>query len=687
LPYIKPEELKQAELLMYQGKFNEALEMTNDFAAQKTATSKDQLSSFILKGRIFNYMERYKEAVEIGEIAYHMSQKMEVISELIDSLLIKAHVVFFGKLENSIELILEAENTLNSIFNHQNYEITRQKSDLLLMKSIIHRITGDLNKSLELALQWQTLGEKISEKLDISRNYFNLGEIFLLKGDPKVALDYVKKSLKFQQELNNQIGIASCTSLVGLSHFSKGEFDDALKCCRYCLSIKDVSKRTEITTLHLIGAIYKEKGELNRTLRYYNRAAKLAEQENYYEGYLENIMGIGTVYRMKGEHEVAMRYLKRSLKLCKSIKSLFGINASLFYLVLSNLDIGSFEQAQEYLKQLEEFSEQTESNLFNQSYLIAKALALRKTNRIRNRTEAEMLLKQVVENKYTTPQLYLLTMVNLCDLFLEELFITNNLEVLDELNPLIERIFKVAENQHAYLWLAETKLLQAKLALIQMRIDEAQQYFTQAQQIAEMHGLNLLAIKISSEHDDLLEQLNTWINLEKKKAPMSERIKLASFKGVIDRMQGRSAIETEDLTPETPVLLLIIAEGGVPLFSKQFLAEWAFEDDIISGFLTAFNTFSGELFSNRLDRAKFGDYTILMQPIAAFSVCYLFKGQTYLAKQKLTQFIEKIHNSSSLKQKLIKFSKSNRMIQPGEDDSLESIIFNIFVKNDSLLNY
>ena len=88
---------------------------------------------------------------------------------------------------------------------------------------------------------------------------------------------------------------------------------------------------------------------------------------------------------------------------------------------------------------MEQFTSQNESNLFNQIYLISKALVLKKSSRIRNRTEAELMLKKIIEKGITTPQLYLLSLVNLCELFLEELAMTNSKDVLDEINPLITR--------------------------------------------------------------------------------------------------------------------------------------------------------------------------------------------------------------------------------------------------------
>ena len=135
MPASKPKELLQAELLMYKAKFNEALEILSSFEKRGKNILIDQLSSLILKGRIFNYIEQYKEAVEVGELAYQLSQKLGKVPDIIDALLIKSHVIYFGKLEDALDLISEAKILLNSI-SIDTSEITRQKSDFLLIKSV-----------------------------------------------------------------------------------------------------------------------------------------------------------------------------------------------------------------------------------------------------------------------------------------------------------------------------------------------------------------------------------------------------------------------------------------------------------------------------------------------------------------------------------------------------------------------
>ncbi len=240
-------------------------------------------------------------------------------------------------------------------------------------------------------------------------------------------------------------------------------------------------------------------------------------------------------------------------------------------------------------------------------------------------------------------------------------------------------MFKFADQQHAYFWLAETRLLQAKLALIQMNIEEAKQKLTQAQRVAELHGLKLLAFKISAEHDNLLERTNIWENLKKSNAPMSDGIKFASFEGLIERMKGKRAIKSPLISPEIPVLLLIIGEGGFLLFSNSFKEKLFLEEDLLSAFLSAFNAFSSELFSKGLDRAKFGEYMILMKTLNSFSVCYLFKGQTYTAKQKLNEFAEYIRSTTSIWQTLNKYYKTSRTLELKDLPPLENLISEIFI--------
>jgi hypothetical protein len=202
---------------------------------------------------------------------------------------------------------------------------------------------------------------------------------------------------------------------------------------------------------------------------------------------------------------------------------------------------------------------------------------------------------------------------------------------------------------------------------------------TEAQQIAENHGLNLLAQKISHEHDVLLEKTDEWDKINKEDAPMTDRIELASFDGVFNRIQGKRAIEIPEFVNEEPILLLIMDNSGATYFNHSFAINWD-HSDLFSTFMSAFNTFSGELFSRSIDRIRIGDNTILINPVEPFLACYVIKGQSYPALQKLTRFTEAIRENSDIWQALNKSVKTSEMLKLDEPPALKTVINEIFTQ-------
>ncbi|MHA2471946.1 MAG: hypothetical protein ACXAES_01795 [Promethearchaeota archaeon] len=245
----------------------------------------------------------------------------------------------------------------------------------------------------------------------------------------------------------------------------------------------------------------------------------------------------------------------------------------------------------------------------------------------------------------------------------------------------IDKLLKYSERRRFFSSLVETHLLQARSSCLRLKLKEARNSLAQAQNIAEKYGLQLLARKISDEHDQLLGKSDVWEELKRKKIPLSERLN-----DKINLLLEKRIVTAPELIGELPVLLLIIAEGGIPVLSHSFSQEAIFEDDTISSFLSAFNSFSEELFSMGLDRAKFGEFTIVMDSINSFSVCYLFKGQSYLAKQKILQFAHRIQNTTSIWQVFTNFHKIQQTITLKENPIIESLITEVFITKSSLIS-
>jgi len=129
-------------------------------------------------------------------------------------------------------------------------------------------------------------------------------------------------------------------------------------------------------------------------------------------------------------------------------------------------------------------------------------------------------------------------------------------------------------------------------------------------------------------------------------------------------------------------MLLILTEGGNILFSRKFIEDFSFEDDILGGFLTTINYIISEVFSEGLDRAVFGQYTLLMIPVQPFLACYIFKGDSYFARNKINNFLDSIQNDSLIWQSLQNFFQKSKSVQLDSIPMLESLITKIFGKTN-----
>jgi hypothetical protein len=98
--------------------------------------------------------------------------------------------------------------------------------------------------------------------------------------------------------------------------------------------------------------------------------------------------------------------------------------------------------------------------------------------------------------------------------------------------------------------------------------------------------------------------------------------------------------------------------------------------------LTSINYFISEVFSEGLDRAVFGQYTLLMMPIEPFLICYIFKGYSYFAQHKIKSFISSLRNDNIIWQSLQKFFQKSKSIQIHDIPSLESIVTEIFAEKN-----
>jgi predicted amidohydrolase len=119
---------------------------------------------------------------------------------------------------------------------------------------------------------------------------------------------------------------------------------------------------------------------------------------------------------------------------------------------------------------------------------------------------------------------------------LGELKDTGEEEIFKEIKKLTNQLLEIAEKQSSHSLLAETYLLQSKLALIELDMGQAKRLLRQAQSIAEDNGLIRLARAVTQERDSLQSQLKKLDSLMKQEPSKQEMIDLTNIDALLEQM-------------------------------------------------------------------------------------------------------------------------------------------------------
>jgi hypothetical protein len=129
-----------------------------------------------------------------------------------------------------------------------------------------------------------------------------------------------------------------------------------------------------------------------------------------------------------------------------------------------------------------------------------------------------------------------IAMIHLCDLLVLELNATGEERVFEIVKDLTRRLLDITERQSSHSLLAETTLLQSKIALVELDVEQAREFLVKAYNIAEEKGLHLLAHKVAHEQDLLQSQLHKWESIIQQPPSRQEMIDVAQLDDLLERM-------------------------------------------------------------------------------------------------------------------------------------------------------
>lgn len=638
-------ELIEAQKLIEVGKFEKSLSILKNNQESKVFTEFEEININVIRSTALLRMGDFQEAFKYARKANELSQIKEDSQGIIDSLINMAMALCnLGDLDKSDEFLNKSEDLLKRIYSKSDLEYQKREAIIILTKGHINFYRGNAEEGIKYSQKGLEISKKIDDKFLIAKAYFLLGILnTYVDFDLDLATKYTNRSQKIAEEWQFDFLIALNLVTLGSIELLGGNLDQGLKYHEQALS------KTSLKYLRL--AIYNN---------------------------------IGNIFSQKGDLENALKYLKKGLNLAKEVKNTYILTSTIGSIIEILVIMDEIEEAENYLLKLKEICEKDKNEVADNQYLLCKALVLKTSPRIQKRAKAQKILEQIIQEGALSGENTIKALINLSELLIDELRMTNNIEILNELDLLISQLLNIAKKRNSFWILTETYLLQAKLSLLTLDLKKSRKLIAKAQQTAEKHGLNLLAGKISLEHDKLLKELHLWESLEES-ATIQERIKLANLTEQLENMQIKRGIEDLNLSEEQPVNILIITEGGNPLFSYSFVEENIFESHLFGGFLTTIDYFIKEVFSEGLDRAIFGDYTLLMEFIAPFYIVYIFRGDSFYALQRLTYFTNSLKNENSIWKTLIKNFEFNKSLKLDDIPNFERLFKDIFIEKSIIL--
>ncbi len=571
----------------------------------------------------------------------------------------------------------------NAIILIDNIE-EKYKLEANIYKSMAYIEKGDFGTGLKWANQSINKAKKKKNKtLEIAARVAKvsaLNKIDQYENGLTFALETEKLYDKLQARGKNKLQewIGLLYNIIGIFYDYKGDFDLALIYYKQGLEKrKELEDPNEVAkSLNNIGEIYRSKGELDLSLDYYLRSLNhFVHTENQINLAIV-YSNIGVLYNQKGNTDLGLDYLRKALRMLEHHENNFVLAEIYYQFIVLSLDNNDHSEAHNNYNLLCSINERDENKFVKLFTLISQALILKHTNRTKAKAQAQEIFEKIINQEILMVEITVFALLNLCEMLLNELKLYGDEDILIELREYSNRLLEIATEQSSSLIQVEAYIIQSRISMLELDIDKARNLLTQAQLISEVKGLQRLAIRISVDHDALLSSIDRWNKLIEDDAPFEDRLELADFEDIMKKLL-RKKIDIPEIVEETPLLFLILDEAGNSKYTKRFSSSRTINETLVGVFLTAIISFTKTAFSSNepVERIKHQNYTIILKSTHSYLFCYVFKGPSYYAVQKIDRMLEIVKENP----KILKLFDSHKFQTiPEEDPIIQDMITQVF---------
>ena len=186
-----------------------------------------------------------------------------------------------------------------------------------------------------------------------------LGLIHFSQGNFDEALDFYQKSLALYEGVEDKSNVPELLDYMGQIHVARGSYTKGQELFRKSLAMAEErgDKPRVAYSLNTIGSVFSIQGDYAQGLEYFLRSLAIAEELNNTMLMVSPLNNLGSTYRLLGNNLLALDYYQRSLKLSEATNDNKRMANTLANIGEIHFSQANYSQALEYLKKALELAE------------------------------------------------------------------------------------------------------------------------------------------------------------------------------------------------------------------------------------------------------------------------------------------------------------------------------------------
>ncbi|MFX0150680.1 MAG: tetratricopeptide repeat protein [Candidatus Hodarchaeota archaeon] len=527
----------KSHILLCKGLLKESLRLSSE-VIQKSKEINDRIAALYglfvrletlrQSGEFNDVIDSAKEINDIVKLKMP-SQDDQVLSQELISLLYSSqafNAAYVGKCTHGIEMGKKALVLAN--------KITSPIANTYALYAIgfNYRNMEEFSLGFEYTNKALTIAKQNNFKTIICMIYVTLRFLYRLKGDMANSLKFTNSALALSKEIGFKLIINYITGDIGHLSAARGDYDQAIDQFKEGYQLAQARQDLWIMTQRSydLGHVYRLKGEVSLALNTFKESLTLSEKigNNFFQS--KAYQSLGMVYHDQGSYQHSLDMFQKSLSIMTRFfpKSL-SIASTLLALVLLNIDLENITKAKYYLTQLEEVDKTEVNRPIHLNFLLAKALVLKTSPRMKNKVQAQAMFEAIANDAENPHESIIFAMLNLCELLLYEYKSEGESEILNEIKVLSQRLYTIGQEKNIFPTTIKALLLQAKLSLVEGDFKKVEELLEEAHQIAQRKGLGKLLIMVTQEQGQVKSELERWSSLFDRNASIQERIAKAAL--------------------------------------------------------------------------------------------------------------------------------------------------------------